>query len=46
MMKIDKKVIEKINEKFKRKRLINIFYNYKILNDSNKIQLNLSEKKL
>ena len=27
MMKIDKKVIEKINEKFKRKRLINIFYN-------------------
>lgn len=35
---------KKINEKFKRKSLINIFMIKKLLNDTNKILLNLSEK--
>ena len=50
LRKIDNVVIKKINEKFKRKRLINITYIIKkLLSDydidkANKIELNLSEK--
>lgn len=46
LMKINKESIKKINEKFKRKSLINIFMIKKLLNDTNKILLNLSEKTL
>ena len=49
-MKIDDEMIKKINEKLKRKRLINISFIIKKLlsdydnNKANKIELNLTEK--
>lgn len=44
-MKIDEKVIEKLNKKFKRKRLINVFSLIKkFLNGDERIKLTLSEK--
>ena len=45
LMAIDEKVLEKINKKFKRKRLINVFFLIKkFLNNDDKIQIKLSEK--
>ena len=47
LMAIDDKVMEKMNKKFKRKRLINVsFLIKKFLNDDDKIQIKLSEKTL
>ena len=46
-MAIDDKVMEKMNMKVKRKRLINVFFLIKkFLNDDDKIQIKLSEKTL
>lgn len=45
LMAIDEKAIDKINKKFKRKRLINVFFLIKkFLTNDNKIELKLPEK--
>ena len=45
LMAVDEKVLEKTHKKFKRKRLINVFFLIKkFLNNNDKIELKLSEK--
>ena len=44
LMGIDEKVIKKVNKKFSRKRMINIFYIINRMGLKNKIKLNISQQ--